>query len=88
VNKYKITPSGSNQSLEVEAESLFEVIDRVKSLGIAAKITKINAEAEVSGKWDRKFFPTRAEAVAHAKKAGCGTVKTQNGQFVWFALRG
>jgi len=85
VNKYKITPSGSNESVVVEAASLLEVINKVKALGIPAKITKIT---EVSGKWDRKGFATMAEAIDHAKKAGHGTVKAQNGQFVWFALRG
>ena len=87
MNKYKITPSGSDQSVVVEAASLLEVISKVKLLGIPAKITKIS-EVEVSGKWERKFFPTHSEAISYAKAQGRGTVKTQNGQFVWFALRG
>lgn len=87
MSKYKITPSGSNESVVVEAASLLEVINKVKALGIPAKITKIT-DVEVSGKWERKFFSTKTEAIDHAKKAGRGTVKAQNGQFVWFALRG
>ena len=86
MNKYKITPSNSDKSVVVEAASLMEVIKKVKLLGIPAKITKIT-EVE-SSRWERKEFPTMTEAVAYGKAQGRGTVKAQNNQFVWYALRG
>ena len=85
MNKYKITPSGSGQSVVVEAATLLEVIAKVKEIGIAAKITKVE---EANSRWDRKEFTTMKEAVAYAKAQGRGTVKAQNNQFVWYALRG
>lgn len=81
--QYKITPSGSSKAVIVEANSMIEVADKVKSLGIAAKITKV----ESSGKWDRKEFDTMAQATDYAKAQGRGTVKHQNGKVVWYAAK-
>jgi hypothetical protein len=78
--KYKITPTGSAQSIIVEAPSMQEVATKVKALGISAKIVKYverpalksiytdRSMVDVTCGWGKeahKWHTTKGDAMKH-----------------------
>lgn len=68
--KYKITPTGSDKSILVEATSAMEVASQVKALGISAKIVKYTPAEVVKvtcgwGKNAHSWETTKEEAVRY-----------------------
>ena len=90
MNKYIVTLTDKTK---VEVPTDLSIKDFKMSL-IAQRIafkSIVDPSAVVqssSNRWDRKEFTTMPEAVAYGKAQGRGTIKAQNGQFVWYALRG
>jgi uncharacterized protein (AIM24 family) len=74
MNKYKITPSGSDKSLIVEATSILEVTDKMRELGIAGKVVQYKdrtVTVTVTCGWGssaHKWSTTREEAIAYRNK--------------------
>jgi hypothetical protein len=69
MKKYKITPTGSNKSVIVDADNVLEVANKVKDLGISAKITLFtDRKVTVTCGWGKaahKWEAARTEAIAH-----------------------
>lgn len=68
--KYKITPTGSDKSILVEATSLMEVSEKILALGISAKIVKYTPAEVVKvtcgwGKNAHSWETTKEEAIKH-----------------------